>query len=917
MTTSVATPMPAGHHSLPAHEVVLLLGSDPKSGLSSVEADDRLKRVGPNVLPPTSDGGALLRVLRQFHHPLVYVLIASGVITAALGAYIDSVVIFGVVLINATVGYLQESKAKAALDALRSLAHTTAHVLRDGHRRTVPSEALVPGDLVLLEAGDRVPVDARLIRIAELRVDESALTGESLPVSKDQVVLPEDTAVADRRNVVYSGTLVTGGSGAGIAIATGVETELGEIHRLVGAARTLATPLTEKLAWFSKVLTVAILGLAAVTFGIGVARGEDAVGMFTAAVALAVGAIPEGLPAAVTITLAIGVARMARRRAVVRRLPAVETLGSTTVICTDKTGTLTENQMTVRTVWTPDSMLEVSGSGYAPHGMLRAEDGNQVIPTPGSALWWSLLAGTGCNDARLIREDGRWRLAGDPTEGALLVSAAKAGLNASEASAAYPRTATIPFSSERQLMATRHRIPDSDGQVVLVKGAVERVVGLCGTQRDGAGDDHPLDRQAVLDAAEDLAGRGLRVLATAVMPIAADEDLDESAMPGRLVLTGLQAMQDPPREAAAAAVRACHTAGIAVKMITGDHAATAAAIAGQLGLAGVGRPLEVLTGADLAALGADEYPAAVDRANVFARVSPEQKLRLVEALQAQGHVVAMTGDGVNDAPALRQANIGIAMGRSGTEVAKDAADMVLTDDDFATIEAAVEEGRGVFDNLTKFIVWTLPTNMGEGAVILVAVLLGATLPILPTQILWINMTTAVALGLMLAFEPREEGTMLRPPRDPARPLLTGSLMLRIVMVSALLVGGTSWLFSWEQNHGATIAEARTAALNLFVVVEVFYLFSCRSLSRSAWQLGLFSNRFIVVGVTVQLIGQAAITYLPPMNTLFQTAPIGAGVWLRILAIAMLASVVVAIDKRLRNRPVRTVHTVKLEEETAP
>ncbi|MFC0627707.1 cation-transporting P-type ATPase [Kribbella deserti] len=922
MTTSVSASSSAtAHHSLAGHEVVLLLETDPHDGLTSQQVTERLTRFGPNALPASKGAGLLLRILRQFHNPLIYVLLAAGAITAGLGEYVDSAVIFGVVVINAIVGFIQESKAEAALEGLRSMVRTRARVVRDGHEQTVPSDGLVPGDLVLLDAGDKVPADLRLIRLAELRVNESALTGESVPVAKDEVVLPEPIPVADRRNMAYSGTLVTTGSGAGIVIASGAETELGEIHRLVGAAETLATPLTQKLAGFSKILTIAILALAAATFGVGLLRDQDPVETFTAAIALAVGAIPEGLPAAVTITLAIGVARMARRRAVIRRLPAVETLGSTTVICSDKTGTLTENQMTVRTVWTSAGPYEVTGSGYSPEGTLHDNTGTPVSAGTEQALLWSLLVGAACNDAALTEQDTRWMIVGDPTEGAMLVVAAKAGLNSDRVTGLLPRLATIPFSSERRYMATLHRDTTADtapdniaghpaAHVVLVKGAVERVLDLCSAQMSADGTLRPLDRIAVLRAADDLAGQGLRVLATAMRPLkpgAFDPDgFGEDTLPAGMVLTGLQAMLDPPRAAATSAVSACRTAGIAVKMITGDHAATATAIAGRIGLLdqpqhgnGCDRGM-VLTGTDLAALTAEEFPEAVDRAAVFARVSPEQKLRLVEALQARGHVVAMTGDGVNDAPALRQAGIGVAMGESGTEVAKDAADMVLTDDDFATIEAAVEEGRGVFDNLTKFITWTLPTNIGEGLVILAAIMAGAALPILPTQILWINMTTAVALGLMLAFEPKEAGIMTRRPRDPDQPLLTRALMLRIMLVSGLLVAGSWWLFEWELAHGASLAEARTAAMNVFVVVEAFYLFSCRSLTRSAWRIGIFSNRWVIAGVTVQAIGQLAITYLPAMNTVFGTAPIGWGAWLRILAIAVAASLVVAADKWWRS-----------------
>jgi cation-transporting ATPase F len=889
-----------GHHGLATHEVVLLLETDADHGLADAEARRRLERYGPNVLPEARTSGSLVRFARQFNHPLIYVLLVAGVVTLVLGENTESAVIFGVVLTNAVVGFIQESKAEDALDALRAMVHTDARVRRSGRERQIPSDELVPGDVVLIEAGDKVPADLRLLQVTELQVDESALTGESVPVAKDEVVLADATPVSDRRNMVYSATLVTNGTGVGVTVATGSETELGEIHRLVGTADRLATPLTRKLSSFSKVLTVAILGLAAFTFAVGVLRGESAAEMFTAAVALAVGAIPEGLPAAVTITLAIGVNRMARRRAVIRRLPAVETLGSTTVVCSDKTGTLTENQMTVRALWTPDARFEVSGSGYTPDGEVRDSTGSAVAANSES-LRWTLVAGAACNDARLTQTDGTWGIVGDPTEGAMLVTAAKGGLDVDGLATSMPRVAAIPFSSDRQYMATLHQSGHDGTLIVLVKGAVERVTELCATEMAGDGSPRPINHSAIMTAADDLAGECLRVLATATGHIADPTGFEPGSFTGELVFTGLQAMLDPPRAAAAAAVRSCHTAGIDVKMITGDHAATATAIAEQLGLLDERRPGDVLTGPELAALSVDEYPDAVERASVFARVSPEQKLRLVEGLQALRHVVAMTGDGVNDAPALQQADIGIAMGRGGTEVAKEAADMILTDDDFATIEAAVEEGRGVFDNLTKFIVWTLPTNMGEGFVVLVAIVLGLALPILPVQILWINMTTAVALGLMLAFEPKEDGIMLRPPRDPRIPLLTGTLIARIVLVSTLLVGGAWWLFEWEQNNGATLAEARTAALNLFVAVEAFYLFNCRSLTRSVWKVGLFTNRWILAGITVQAIGQIAITYLPAMNTVFQTAPIGSGAWIRVLLFAAVAAAVVATEKALRRR----------------
>lgn len=892
------------HHSLHAHEVVLLLEADAFRGLRVEEIAGRRQAYGLNVLPRAARSGFLRSAGHQFNNPLVYVLIAAAIVTMVLGEYVDTGVIVGVVVVNVVIGLIQEVRAEAALEALRSLVPTRSVVVRGGNRMEVPSEYLVPGDLVLLEAGDKVPADIRLVRTSGLRVDESALTGESEPVSKDEVVLPLTTPVADRRNMLYGGTLVTTGTGAGIVVAIAGETELGEIQRLMGAVTPAPTPLTSKLASFSMTLTVAILGLAAVAFIIGVGRGQHPAGMFTAAVALAVGAIPEGLPAAVSVTLAIGVRRMARRRAVVRRLPVVETLGSTTVICSDKTGTFTENQMTVTAIRTPACHYEVTGTGYGPEGSIVPISPGQTTgkATAGdAALQWCLVAGAVCNDSTVFQEDGQWHVRGDPTEAAMIVVSGKDGVDIPRFVSRNPRQGSIPFTHERQYMASFHKdAGEKSGSLLLVKGSLERVLELSSSQMGADGSSQPLDVGTIGRAAEELAGRGLRILATAMNRLDEEPAIDAAPPLEGLVFTGFQAMYDPPRAAAAGAVRSCRDAGIAVEMITGDHLGTATAIAAAVGLDGGKTAATALSGTDLEGMSEDELLAAVNTASVFARVSPELKLRLIDALQNKGHVVAMTGDGVNDAPALRQANVGIAMGHSGTEVAKEASDIVLTDDNFATIEAAVEEGRNVFDNLVKFIIWTLPTNMGEGMVILVAIVMGLTLPILPTQILWINMTTAVALGLMLAFEPKEPGLMSRPPRDPRQSLLTWTLTLRILLVSVLLVGGTWWIFEYETDQGSTLEEARTSAVNLFVMVEVFYLFSCRSLTRSVWKLRPFSNRWLVVGVLIQAAGQAAITYLPSMNAVFHTAPLSAEAWLRILGVALLASLAVALDKHFRH-----------------
>ena len=896
-------------HQISVHEVLLLLETDGTRGLTKEEAKRRLQRFGPNVLPSIHRHGPLIRFLLQFNHPLIYILLAASVITALLGEWVDSGVIFGVVLVNAIVGFIQESRAERALDALMSMVKTEATVLRDGEKRQISSSHVVPGDVVLLQSGDKVPADLRLISLRELQVDESALTGESLPVVKEESLLPPDTVLADRRNLAYSGTLVTYGQGVGVVVGTGTATEIGRIHQLIGTAADIATPLTKKIAHFSKILTVLILGLAAVTFVIGLWRGQPAVDMFMAAVALAVGAIPEGLPAAVTITLAIGVNRMAKRHAIIRKLPAVETLGSTTVICSDKTGTLTENQMTVQAIVAGGQEFEVSGTGYDPIGVIQ-RDGTPIHLEEASGLKACLLAGVLCNDTQIVERDHQWRIVGDPTEGALLVAASKSGIDPKQSSVQFPRIDVIPFESQRQYMATLHQGTDHSSNVLYVKGAMEKVLGMCTQELDPEGRERPCDPDTINQQAQSLAERGLRLLGFAQGTSSSNSNtLDPNQPLSGLTWVGLQGMMDPPRPEAIQSVQACQNAGIAVKMITGDHAVTAGAIAQEIGLDGVtvahrGSP-RIMTGSDLSECPLDQLPETADETAVFARVAPEQKLRLVEALQTRGHIVAMTGDGVNDAPALKQADIGVAMGRGGTEVAKEAADMVLTNDNFASIEAAVEEGRGVLDNLTKFIIWTLPTNLGEGLVILAAIVTGVALPILPVQILWINMTTAVALGLMLAFEPKEAGIMQRAPREPSRPLLTGELMWRILLVGALLLAGAFGLFLWVKSTGGSLKEARTVAVNVFVMVELFYLFNCRSLEHSMFHLGLFSNPWVTWGVITMIVLQLLFTYAPGMHFLFHTAPIDGHTWVTIIGIGLASYFIVGLEKWIRQQKARS------------
>ncbi len=886
-----ATPPRLSWHALSAEAALERLGGDAARGLTSGEAARRRKEYGPNVLTTRKGPGAFIRFLRQFHQPLVYILLAAGAATALIGAPVDASVICGVVLVNAVLGYVQEAKAVSALAALATSMVTEATVLRDGKWTVLPAETLVPGDVVRLQAGDKAPADLRLLSAQSLRCDESPLTGESAPVDKTPEPTVEDAPLAERTCLAFAATVVVHGQGRGVVTATGDNAEIGRIAAMTAAAEDLATPLTRTIARFSRVVLAGILVLAGLTFAVGYLRGEPPAAMFMAAVALAVGAIPEGLPAAVTVILAMGVSRMAARRAIIRRLPAVETLGSTTVICTDKTGTLTVNRMTVTEMLVGGAAWRLVDGAFvpdAPEPVLAA--GAPDVPGPRDALLEALRAGGLCNDAVLTGEDS---FTGDPTEAALLAAGRRAGLDRDREAARLPRLAEEPFDSSRMFMATLHDAgPDSTSRAYH-KGTMEadlaRSAGAC---------EGPLDAAMIRETAEAMGRRGLRVLALAGRNLPAGSIAFE---PGHLesgfVFLGLVGMIDPPRPEAVAAVAACGRAGVMVKMITGDHAATATAIAEKLGL-GHGGPVAAMTGRDIDAATDADLPGLARDTQVFARVSPEQKLRLVRALQSLGHVTAMTGDGINDAPALRQADIGVAMGKGGTEAAKEAADMVLVDDNFATIEAAVEEGRGVFDNLTKFIVWTLPTNVGEGLVILTAVLLGTELPISPVQILWINMTTAGTLGLMLAFEPREPDVMSRPPRAPGQPILNAALTRRVLVVGALLLVASFGLYEWELGNGASEAQARTVAVNVFTAMEALYLLNCRSLTRPAFSGRLGGNPFILGGMALALGLQLVLTYVPWLQGLFGTAAIDAMAWGRIAAAAVAGFLVVEVEKRL-------------------
>ncbi len=888
-------------HNLPADEVARTLNVTLSTGLSADEVAKRQKESGPNRVAARRGTPLWRKFLQQFNQPLVYILLVAVAVTAALGEWADAAVIFVIVLFNAVVGFLQESKAETAIEALAKMVVTEATVRRDNQKLRVPSESLVSGDIVLLQSGDLVPADLRLIHANNLQVDESALTGESLPVTKQPDPLPPETMLAERKNLAFAGTFVTSGQAEGVVCAIGDQTETGRIAGMIAGAAELDTPLTKQIAQFSKLVLWIILGLAAATFAMGVVRGEKPADMFMAAVSLAVGAIPEGLPAAVTIVLAIGVSRMAKRQAIIRKLPAVETLGSTTVICSDKTGTLTENQMTVREILSDGKLYEVTGAGYEPGGEIKLE-GAGVKLAEHPALAECLRAGLLCNDSKIVSEDGRPKVQGDPTEAALIIAADKSGLKHDDVHRESPRVDMIPFESEHRFRATLHDA--GGGRVIYLVGALEVLLDRCTDARGDANAVGALDKEAVQRAAETMAARGLRVLAIARRSVDKQHaKLEHAHVAADLTFLGLQGMIDPPRDAAIAAIGQFARAGIAVKMITGDHLVTARAIADQIGLKGQDEhaPLVALAGDDLEKISDGDLPEVAEQTTVFARVAPEQKLRLVKALQSRGHVVAMTGDGVNDAPALKQADIGIAMGISGTDVAKGAAAMILTDDNFASIEAAVEEGRGVFDNLTKFIVWIIPTNLGESLMLLSAIVLGLPLPLLPLQLLWINLTDTL-LGLSLAFEPKEGDVMSRPPRPPKQPLLPKTLVRRAALVSFIMVGGGLGLFLWELRVAQTgEAVARTVAVNVIVLIQILYLFNCRSLKRTAFALGLFTNRWVIAGSLGMLGAQMLFTYLPLMNRLFHSAPISLGAWLRVVGVAAVAYGAVEFEKWLRFR----------------
>jgi len=886
-------------HSLDIETVFEKLDTSAE-GLSDKEAHKRLKKFGPNRLPEPKKRSAFIRFLLQFNDILIYVLIAAAIVTALLGHWVDTGVILGVVILNALIGFIQEGKAEDALEAIKKMLSPTAMVLRNGKQLTIPAEELVPGDVVLLQSGDRVPADLRLFRVKGLQIQEAALTGESLPVEKSIEPVAEESVVADRKSMAYSGTIVTHGQGAGVVVATGAETEIGRISTMVGEVEKLSTPLLAQMSQFGRWLTVAILFVAAAAFAFGyLLRGYEAAEMFLASVGLAVAAIPEGLPAIMTITLAIGVQKMAKRNAIIRRLPAVETLGAVTVICSDKTGTLTKNEMTVRNMAVDGRFFEISGSGYDPHGEVKEAD-KGVDPLQEPLLQEIAKYSVLCNDAELQEGEDGWRVHGDPMEGALLVAAMKMGVDIELVRKENPRIDLIPFESEHKFMASLHHTHTKEAFIV-VKGAPEVLVSICDYQRGADAKEEPIEGAFWHSRVEEMAKRGERVLGVAVKFVEFGKSaLTFDDVEGGFVMVGLCGMIDPPRPEAIEAVKACKKAGIRVKMITGDHGATALAIAKRLELENCE---EVISGEQIEALSRDELAKRVERVDVYARVSPEHKLVLVELLQESGEVVAMTGDGVNDAPALKRADVGIAMGQSGTEAAKEAAEIVLADDNFASIKHAMEEGRTVYDNLKKAIIFILPTNGGEALIILGAILFGFhQLPLTPVQILWVNMVTAVTLALSLAFEPPEPDVMSRPPRDAKAPIISLYLLWRILFVSVILMAGTFGLFILEQKSGASIEHARTVAVNTLVMFEIFYLFNSRFLHGSSFSLrALTGNRYVLGAVGVLVLLQLSFTYLPLLQKMFGTTSIDAAVWLKIVVIASSVFFLVELEKYIVER----------------
>jgi magnesium-transporting ATPase (P-type) len=874
-------------YQMEAHEALEKLATT-DDGLSGQEAVERLEKYGPNKLAEEERISRLKILLHQFTSPLIYILLIASVVTLLLGEYIDTGVIIFVVLLNAVVGYFQEFKAEESVRSLKRLLVLKARVVRDGREKEIPGTDLVPGDIVLLASGTRVPADLRLIHTNELRIDEAMLTGESVPVEKQTEPIAADNLVAaDQINMAFMGTAVVNGRAKGVVFATAGATMLGAIAGEVKEIGMVRAPIQDNIDRFAKIIGLIVMVASAVLFVIGLLLGETLKDMFMVAVAAAVATIPEGLPIVVTIAMAAGVARMAKNNAIIRKLPAVETLGSTTVICSDKTGTLTRNEMTVTILFDGDLTYGVTGTGYEPKG--------EVVPDGEAAadehvpLARLLRIGLLCNESDLYEEEGRFKVDGDPTEGALIVSAIKSGLHPEEEKERYPQIDIVPFESERGFMATLH---EHEGKkVIFVKGAPERIVEMCGGG---------IDREEILARATSFAEKGLRVLGFAWKAATDDQDeLSHHDVESGLIFAGLQGMIDPPRPEAIEAVAGCKRAGMRVVMITGDHAVTAKAVGRQLGI--VAGDDKALAGRDLETMSDDALFEQVRQVNVFARVAPEHKLRITRQLIRHGETVAMTGDGVNDAPALKAAHIGIAMGITGTDVAKEASDMVLADDNFASIFSAVKEGRIVFDNLRKVTFFLIPTGIASILSIIGTMIAGVPIPYIPAQLLWINLVTNGLQDVALAFEPGEKGIIDRPPRDPKEGIMSRLLVERTILVGLVISIGIVWNYLTALREGESLENARTVAVTTMVFFQFFQAWNSRSEYQSVFRLNPLGNPILFFSMIAAFFAQLAFIYATPLQWVFRTVPLTGIEWLRILAVSSSIIVVVEIDKWLRRR----------------
>ena len=874
-------------HSMGADKVLETLASDKENGLSANEVKERLEKYGRNKIPKVKTRTWWMRLLMQFHNVLIYVLMVAAVITALMDHWIDTWVILAVVVINALIGFIQEGKAERALESIREMLSLEAIAIRDGKRQTIEAEELVPGDIVMLKSGDKVPADIRLVQSKDFRVEESPLTGESTAVEKNTEAVDESAVIGDQLSMAFSGTVVVYGKATGVVVSTGAETEIGRINQMISSVEDITTPLLQQIEKFGKWLSVIILLGAGAFFAFGYFfRDYSLAELFLAAIGLVVASIPEGLPAIMTITLAIGVQRMANRNAIIRRLPSVETLGAVNVICSDKTGTLTRNEMTAKTIITADKEYHVEGTGYAPEGKILHDD-KEVNPEDDKVLMQLLRAARLCNNAEIGKEEGKWKLTGAPTEGALLALSYKAGLKDFKPE----RIDSIPFESDHKYMATLNKFDDE--VMVFMSGAPERVMEFC-TQQYTADGGADIDADFWEKEIEKVAAKGQRMLGLAYSKSDSGRtEIDKETCEKRKIFLGVVGIIDPPRDEVVDAIKECKEAGVEVKMITGDHAITARAIGKEIG---IGDGEKSITGKELEQMSDEEMRKVVGEYDIYARTSPEHKLRLVTALQENGKLAAMTGDGVNDAPALKKANIGIAMGIKGTEVSKDASAMVLADDNFATIVNAIEEGRTVYDNIRKALLFILPTNGAEALVLMSAILLGIAMPITPAQILWVNMVTAVTLALALSFEPMESNVMERPPRGAGESILGKLFIWRITFVSVVIGGLTLAAFTLLRNNGLDDDAARTIAVNTLVAGQLFYLFNCRKIETPALAKGFFDNWYAFLAAGALILLQMAFVYLPFMNTFFGTQAIEASYWLYPLAAGVLVFLLVELEK---------------------